>query len=57
MALIPLVMNNGTINKYENKEKTSYLLETLTGKNHGQRRKFHYESKRNYILRFIGNKP
>ena len=57
MALIPFVMNNGTINKYENKEKHHIYVETLTGKNHGHRRKLHYESKRNYKFRFIGNKP
>ena len=32
MALIPLVMINGTIKKYENKEKHKIYVETLTGK-------------------------
>ena len=32
MALIPLVMINGTIKKYENKEKHHISVETLAGK-------------------------
>ena len=32
MALIPLVMINDTIKKYENKEKLKIYVETLAGK-------------------------
>ena len=51
------VMINGIINKYENKEKYQIYVETLAGKNHGQRRKFHYEYERNYKVQLIRNKP
>ena len=36
MALIPLVMINGIIKKYEIKEKHKIYVETLLGKNMGR---------------------
>ena len=57
MALIPLVMIKDTIKKYEIKEKHKTYVETLTGKNHKYGRKLHYQFKRNYKIRLIGNKP
>ena len=46
MTLISFVMINDTIKKYENKERHKIYVETLVGKNHGQRRKFHYQFER-----------
>ena len=48
MALIPLVMINDTIKKYEIKEKHKIYMETVAGKTHGQRRKLYYKFERDY---------
>ena len=43
--------------KYEIKKKHHIYMETLAEKNHGQRRKLHYESEKNTDYNGIENKP
>ena len=52
MALLPLDMINDTIKKYEIKEKHKIYVKTLTGKNHGQRRKLYYQFERDYKVQW-----
>ena len=47
-------MINAIIKNYKIKEKHKIYVETLAGKNHGQRRKLHHEYERNYESRNTG---
>ena len=59
MALIPLVMINDTIKKYENKEKLKIYVETLAGKKiTGRGESFTMNLKKNYkVQRCRKKKP